>query len=332
MQPRQVAATARLFAEGATVPFIARYRKEATGSLDEVAIATIRERLASLADLDQRREAILKSLAERNLLTEDLKAAIAKAETMTSIEDVYQPYRPKRRTRAMIAKEKGLEPLAQLLFDGQGTVNPQLEAARFMDANKGVGSAEEALAGARDILAEQVSDNAAARERIRALYFNKAVVRSKVTSNKQEAGAKFKDYFDWNEALSRIPSHRLLAIRRGEEEGFLTLRISRRRRRLSRYLNRFSSRAQANPRPSRFVWRSRTAMGAFWGPPLRPKRVWNPKGRPTRKRLGFLRTTCANFCWLLPSARRTCWLSIPVFARDARLSAWIGKASCCTTM
>jgi len=226
LQPRQVAATARLFAEGATVPFIARYRKEATGSLDEVAIAAIRERLASLAELDQRREAILKSLGERNLLTEDLKAAIAKAETMTSLEDVYQPYRPKRRTRAMIAKEKGLEPLAQLLFDGQGTVNPQLEAARFMDANKGVGSVEEALAGARDILAEQVSDNAVARERIRALYFNNAVVRSKVTSNKQEAGAKFKDYFDWNEPLSRIPSHRLLAIRRGEEEGFLTLRIS----------------------------------------------------------------------------------------------------------
>jgi uncharacterized protein len=194
--------------------------------LDEVAITTIRERLANLADLDQRRAAVLKSLEERNLLTEDLKAAIAKVETMTSLEDIYQPYRPKRRTRAMIAKEKGLEPLARLLFDSQGTVNPHLEAARFMDASKGVGSAEEGLAGARDILAEQVSDHAVARGRIRALYLDKAMVRSKVISDKQEAGAKFKDYFDWNEPLSRIPSHRLLAIRRGEEEGFLTLRIS----------------------------------------------------------------------------------------------------------
>ena len=225
VHPGQVAATARLFADGATVPFIARYRKEATGSLDEVAITTIRERLASMAELEQRREAILKSLEERNLLTDTLKATVAKAETITLLEDIYQPYRPKRRTRAMMAKEKGLEPLAQLLLDGQGTVNPQLEGARFIDAGKGVGSAEEALAGARDILAEQVSDNAVARGRMRALYLSKGLVRSKVISKQQEAGAKFKDYFDWSEPLSRIPSHRLLAIRRGEEEGFLTMRI-----------------------------------------------------------------------------------------------------------
>src|SRR5260221_1423763 len=225
LQPRQVAATARLFAEGATVPFIARYRKEATGSLDEVAITTIRDRLANLAELDQRRDAILKSLEERNLLTEALKAAVAKAETITSLEDVYQPYRPKRRTRAMMAKEKGLEPLALLLLGQQGTVNPQVEAKRFIDVAKGVSSEEEALAGARDILAEQVSDDAAARGRMRGLYLSKGIVRSKVISGQEEAGAKFKDYFDWSEPLSRIPSHRLLAIRRGEDEGFLTMKI-----------------------------------------------------------------------------------------------------------
>ena len=225
LQPRQVAATARLFAEGATVPFIARYRKEATGSLDEVAITAIRERLIGLADLDQRRESILKSLAERNLLTDDLKAAIAAAETITLLEDLYQPYRPKRRTRAMIAKEKGLEPLAHLLFEAQATADPLLEATRFIDAAKGVGSADEALAGARDILAEQASDDAAARGRIRSFFLEKAAVRSKVIPDKQEAAAKFKDYFDWTEPLSSIPSHRLLAIRRGEEEGFLMLRI-----------------------------------------------------------------------------------------------------------
>jgi protein Tex len=225
LQPRQVAATARLFAEGATVPFIARYRKEATGSLDEVAITTIRERLLSLAELDQRRQSILKSLEERNLLSEVLKAGILKAETLTALEDLYQPYRPKRRTRAMIAREKGLEPLAQLLVNGQSTADPLAEAKAFVDAAKGVASVEEALAGARDILAEQVSDDATAREKTRTLFLNKAVIRSKVMSDKQEAGAKFKDYFDWSEPLGKIPSHRLLAIRRGEEEGFLMMRI-----------------------------------------------------------------------------------------------------------
>jgi protein Tex len=226
LQPRQVAATARLFAEGATVPFIARYRKEATGSLDEVAITTIRERLINLAELDQRREAILKSLQERNLLTDALKGAIAKAETLTALEDLYQPYRPKRRTRAMIAKEKGLEPLAVLLCNNQATADPLAEAKAFVDAAKGVASVEEALAGARDILAEQVSDDALAREKTRALCREKAVIRSKVMTGKEEAGAKFKDYFDWSEPLARIPSHRLLAIRRGEEEGFLMMRIT----------------------------------------------------------------------------------------------------------
>src|SRR5262249_44718773 len=124
VQPRQVAATARLLAEGATVPFIARYRKEATGTLDEVAITSIRERMLSLVELDQRRESIVKSLEERNLLTDELKAAIAKAETLTTLEDIYQPFRPKRRTRAIIAKEQGLEPLADAIFNGQATVDP----------------------------------------------------------------------------------------------------------------------------------------------------------------------------------------------------------------
>jgi uncharacterized protein len=225
LQPRQVVATARLFAEGATVPFIARYRKEATGSLDEVAITTIRERLLALAELDQRREAILKSLEERNLLTDALKAAIAAADTLTTLEDIYQPFRPKRRTRAMIAREKGLEPLAELLFNGQASADPQTEAKAFVDAAKGVATVEEALAGARDIIAERVNDDVVAREKTRALYLSSAVIRSKVMTDKQEAGAKFKDYFDWSEPLSKVPSHRLLAMRRGEEEGFLMMRI-----------------------------------------------------------------------------------------------------------
>jgi uncharacterized protein len=226
VQPRQVLATARLFAEGATVPFIARYRKEATGELDEVAITTIRERMIGLADLDNRRDAILKSLAERNLLTDQLKADIAAADNVTRLEDIYLPFRPKRRTRAMIAKEQGLEPLADLLFQQQSTTDPQVEAAKFVNAEKGVADLAAALAGARDIIAERVNDDATARAKLRALFWSEAVVKSKVMSDKQEAAAKFKDYFDWSEPVGKIPSHRLLAIRRGETEGFLMMRIS----------------------------------------------------------------------------------------------------------
>ena len=226
VQPRQVLATAKLFAEGATVPFIARYRKEATGSLDEVVVTNIRERLISLADLDTRRDAIIKSLAERNLLSDELKAAVNKADSVTQLEDIYLPYRPKRRTRATIAKEAGLEPLADILFQQQSTAEPQAEAAKFVSAERGVADSAAALAGARDIIAERVSDDATARAKLRELYWSEGVVKSKVLSDKMEAGAKFKDYFDWSEPVAKIPSHRLLAIRRGETEGFLMLRIS----------------------------------------------------------------------------------------------------------
>ena len=226
IQSRQVVATARLLAEGATVPFIARYRKEATGLLDEVAVTSIRERLLSLADLDSRRETILKSLAERNLLTDELKASIAAADTVTRLEDIYLPYRPKRRTRAIIAKEQGLEPLADLLFAQQSTADPLKEAAAYVSTEKGVADVTAALAGARDIIAERVSDDANARAKLRDLFWAEGVVKSKVLTDKQEAGTKFKDYFDWSEPVAKIPSHRLLAIRRGETEGFLMLRIN----------------------------------------------------------------------------------------------------------
>ncbi|MGC3960755.1 MAG: Tex family protein [Verrucomicrobiota bacterium] len=226
VQPRQVLATAKLFAEGATVPFIARYRKEATGSLDEVAVTNIRERLLSLAELDSRRESILKSLAERNLLTDQLKADIAAADNVNRLEDIYQPFRPKRRTRAMIAKEQGLEPLADLLFQQQATTDPQTEATKYVSAEKGVADANAALAGARDIIAERISDDPTARAKMREVYWSAAVVKSKLMSGKEEEAAKFKDYFDWNEPVAKIPSHRLLAIRRGETEGFLIMRIA----------------------------------------------------------------------------------------------------------
>ena len=224
LTPKQVQATADLLNEGATVPFIARYRKEITGSLDEVAITTVRDRLNQLMELDKRREAILKSLEERGQLTDELKEKILSAKTMVVLEDIYLPYRPKRRTRATVAKEKGLEPLAQRLFV-QDNMDPLAEAAAFVDPEKGVDSAEDALAGACDIIAEWVNEDQTARARMRDFYSSKAVFKSKVIPEKESEGIKYKDYFDWEEPVNTTPSHRILAMRRGENEGFLTLRV-----------------------------------------------------------------------------------------------------------
>lgn len=225
----QIQAVARLLEEGATIPFIARYRKEATGSLDEVAITAIRDRLSQLAELDSRRDAILRSLEERGFLTDELKEKIDVAQTMAVLEDIYLPFRPKRRTRATIARERGLEPLAQRLFaqDGLDLVNEDTlgEAAAFVDIEKGVNSAEEALAGARDIMAEWMSEDATARAGLRALFLQKATFRSKVMTDAEEAGIKYRDYYAWEEPVASAPSHRVLAMRRGEKEGFLSLSV-----------------------------------------------------------------------------------------------------------
>jgi len=223
---RQVKAAARLLTEGGTVPFIARYRKEVTDSLNEVAITAIRDKIAQMEALDNRRKSILKSLKERGLLTDDLNGKIVSAETMTTLEDIYLPYRPKRRTRATAAREKGLEPLAKLIFDQQDETDPVKEATAYIDPENEVETAEDALAGSRDIIAEWVNEDQGARERMRALYAQKGVFRSRVIPGKEAEGAKFRDYFDWEEPVPKAPSHRVLAMRRGEKEGFIALRIS----------------------------------------------------------------------------------------------------------
>ncbi len=224
LRQSQVTAAAALLGEGATVPFIARYRKEATGSLDEVAVAAIRDRLEQMTELDTRRESVIASLQERKLLTDELKARIEDAESLAVLEDIYLPFRPKRRTRATAAREKGLEPLAQLLFLQEET-DPETVAARFVDAEKEVASVGEALAGARDVIAEWVSEDQLARERMRELFAAKGIMKSKAVSGKEEAGIKYRDYYEWEEPVSKAPSHRVLAIRRGEAEGFLILRV-----------------------------------------------------------------------------------------------------------
>ncbi|MEA2030869.1 MAG: Tex family protein [candidate division Zixibacteria bacterium] len=224
LSSQQVEATVRLLDDDATVPFIARYRKEATGSLDEVAITTIRERIRQLRELDKRRDAILKSLEERNLLTDELKQKITAAKNMATLEDIYLPFRPKRRTRATIARERGLEPLAELMFT-QDDINLQIEAVAFVNPEKELETVEDTLSGARDIVAEWVNEDFDARARIRELFRSEGTIRSTVISGQEETGVKFSDYFDWEEAVMTAPSHRILAMRRGENEKVLSLRI-----------------------------------------------------------------------------------------------------------
>lgn len=225
ISPEQVQAVATLLEAQATIPFIARYRKEATGSLDEVAVGAIRDRLEQLLELDARKEAVLKSLEQNGHLTDELKQSIAATRTLAEVEDIYLPYRPKRRTRAGIAKGKGLEPLALAIF-AQTVMDPESEALAYLDSEKGVLSVEDALSGARDIMAEMINENAEARSRMRELFSTRAVFSSRVAAGKEAEGAKFKDYFDWAEPVCDAPSHRILAMRRGENEDILNLNIA----------------------------------------------------------------------------------------------------------
>ena len=216
----QVENTLNLFLEGATVPFISRYRKERTGSLDEVQIAAIKEQHVKYLEIEKRRETMLKTIEEQGKLTPELKAKICSVYDLGVLEDIYLPYKPKRRTRATIAKEKGLEPLAAMIFR-QDRFDPTDKAVSFL--NDKVADVEEALEGARDIMAEWISESMKARSAMRKLYNQEAVIGSHMVKGKEEDGAKYKDYFDFSEPLRRCPSHRLLAMRRGQEEGFLKI-------------------------------------------------------------------------------------------------------------
>jgi len=216
-----IAAVARLLAEGATVPFIARYRKEQTGSLDEVQIRTIEERHSYLIELESTRTQVLRSIDEQGKLDDALKARILACTTKAALDDLYQPYRPKRRTRATIARERGLQPLADHIATQPDSGDPKLFAAAWVDAEKEVPDVDAALAGACDILAEQIADNADVRTLIREGLFKEGVLHTTVAKDKANERTKFEDYYDYSEALAKIPSHRFLAIRRGEHEGVL---------------------------------------------------------------------------------------------------------------
>lgn len=220
----QVENTIQLLQAGATIPFISRYRKELTGSLDEVKIAAIRDRLKQLTELEKRRESVIASVEEQGKLTPELREAFLKASTLTELEDLYLPYRPKRKTRASMAIEKGLEPLAGFLM-AQRPGDIEARAESFVNEEKGVLTVEDALAGARDIIAEWVNQDLKARNQLRRLFRRSGAITSKVAKGKEEEGQKFRSWFDWSEPVRNIPSHRLLAMLRGENEGMLKVDI-----------------------------------------------------------------------------------------------------------
>lgn len=221
---KQVQVTINLLEEGATVPFIARYRKELTGSLDEVQVALIRDRNQQLMELEKRKEAILKSMMELEKLTPELEKQILEAESMTLLEDIYLPFKPKRKTKASVAREKGLQGLADFIME-QNSLDIEAEAFKYINDEKGVSSMDEALAGARDILAEFMAEHPELRGKMRELFMQKGIFHSKVIKGKELEGQKYKDYFDWSEAVKTTPSHRLLALRRAEKEIIITLDI-----------------------------------------------------------------------------------------------------------
>lgn len=223
LQPRRIENVIQLLAGGATIPFIARYRKELTGSMDEVQIADIQSGWQKLQELEKRRETILKTIGEQGKLTDELRQRITKSFDLNELEDLYLPYKPKRRTRAAIAREKGLEPLADAIFT-QKYADPEIIAKQYM--NDQVKSIEEALQGARDIIAERVNEDERARNMVRNLYQREAVITSKVVKSKEKEAIKYKDYFEFSEIIKNCPSHRLLAILRGENEGLLRVSIA----------------------------------------------------------------------------------------------------------
>ena len=220
----QVKAAVELLDGGATVPFIARYRKEVTGGLDDTQLRKLEERLGYLRELEDRRAAIFKSIDEQGKMTDELSREIAIADTKARLEDLYLPFKPKRRTKAMIAREAGLEPLADLLL-GDPTKNPQVEAAAYVNAEKGVADVKAALDGARDILSERFAEDADLLARLRDFMWEKGRLASKVMDGKQDSGAKFSDYFDAAEPIAKVPSHRALAMFRGQKEEILALNL-----------------------------------------------------------------------------------------------------------
>lgn len=236
IKPAQAQAAVKLIDEGNTIPFIARYRKEVTGALNDEVLRNLSERLTYLRNLQEKKESVIASIEEQGKLTEELQKQILSAETLVVVEDLYRPYRPKRRTRAMIARERGLEPLANLILLQKMTVSPLEEAEKYIDGEKEVPTAQEALDGACDIIAELISDDADYRIRIRELTEKKGRILS--VAKDPEAESVYEMYYDFDEPVAKLPGHRVLALNRGEKEKVLTVKIAAPEEDIFRYLEK----------------------------------------------------------------------------------------------
>lgn len=321
----QVENTLRLLDDGATIPFISRYRKEVTGSLNEIQIAEIRDEYDRLKELEKRREAIIKSIVEQEKMTPELLSKINAALTLSQLEDIYLPYRPKRKTRASVAREKGLEPLALwLLAQKQG--DPETEAGKYVTDE--AETPEVALAGARDIIAEMVSENEQVRGSLRRLYERDAVIISKVIKGKEQEGVKFSDYFDWTEPLRRCPSHRLLAMRRGEEEGFLRLTIMPSEEEARSLVEKQFVKAD-NGAARQVMEAVADSWSRLLAPSMETEFRKTSKDKADEEAIGVLPGTCGNCCLPLRWEKRVLWALTPDNGPDARLFVSTGRVHCC---
>jgi uncharacterized protein len=300
---KQVRAVAGLLEQGATVPFIARYRKEISGGMDEVAVAAVRDLAASLKALETRRDVVLRSLEERGLLTPELRSEVEGAETLTRLEDVYLPFRPKRRNRAVIAEERGLAPLADRLLEQRGA-DPVAMAREFVAPDKGVQSPEDALQGARDIIAQRASEDLETREDVRRLFRREAVYDCRVVPGKEEEGRKFRDWFAWREPVSKTPSHRVLAMRRGEKELFLNLSVTVHEDRALALLEKRFLRRGETPEAAHVVQALTDGFRRLLGPQMETEARAESKERADREAVRLFALNLENLLMAPPLGRR----------------------------
>jgi uncharacterized protein len=297
IKARQVENTIYLLTNGATIPFIARYRKEVTGKLDEVEITTIRDRLYQLTELDKRRAFVIETITEQEKMTDELEVKISAAQTMAELEDLYLPYKPKRKTRASIAREKGLEPLAHLILS-QKDFDVQLKAEEFINEEKGVSDEEEAIAGACDIIAEWINENQQVRQVVRNLFVKESVIFSEVVKGKEIEGRNYETYYDMKEPFSKALSHRVLAMFRGESEGFLKITIEPETEKAIAIIHRQF--VKSGNQASLLVEKTlRIVISVFYSLRWRQKYASWQKKKLIKKLSGFLQKTSGSCCFHL---------------------------------
>ena len=322
----QVENCAEMFADGGTIPFISRYRKEKTGGMADAEVAEVKHWIDVFDEMEKRKATILKTISEAGALSEELKGKIENCVSSSELEDLYLPFRPKRRTRATIARELGLAPLAEAMWQLKAR-SPRAEARKYLKPGK-VEDEDAALAGARDIIAEKLSETAVIRENLRGIFRTRRVVaKAAKGAESNPDAAKYRSYFEWSMPLDRIPSHNLLAILRASNEGFLSVKVDSDAVRCGKKIYYILQENSEN----RFGRLWETVSSAFWSLQSAPRCCAKPSRRPTSKAYACSATISASSCSGLPWGRNAPWRWTRVSATDARLHASMRTADCCTT-